>query len=105
MLPCWVAASEVVRPAPTERELSVGRSIDVLEDPDGDLTIEQVAGAFSDRFVSSQTENPSFGFSSSTFWLRITVDMSSVSGQRWFLIQRHPIIDHLTLYSPVAPGV
>ncbi|MBQ0754238.1 MAG: sensor histidine kinase [Gammaproteobacteria bacterium] len=105
LLPCWVAASEVVRPAPTERELSVGRSIDVLEDPDGDLTIEQVAGAFSDRFVSSQTENPSFGFSSSTFWLRITVDMSSVSGQRWFLIQRHPIIDHLTLYSPVAPGV
>src|SRR5690606_25869163 len=31
--------------------------------------------------------------------------MSSVVGQRWYLVQRHPIIDHLTLYAPLDNGL
>lgn len=104
-LPLVASALEAVRPAPMDRELALGVQLEILEDPDGELTIEQVAGAFSDRFTPSTKANPSFGFTRSTFWLRFSVDTSSVTGQRWYIVQRHPIIDRLTLYSPVAPDI
>lgn len=107
---CWMllvclamaAQAEVVRPASQDREINLGPSVDILEDPEGTLTVEQVAGSFADRFTPATTANPSFGFTRSTFWLRFTLDLSSVAGQRWYLVQRHPIIDHLTLYTPVG---
>lgn len=105
VLPYSVCAMEVVRPTPMDREVPLGLQLDILEDQDGELSIDQVSGAFADRFTPSENLNPSFGFTQSTYWLRFAVDTSSVSGQRWYVVQRHPIIDHLTLYSPVAEGV
>ncbi len=104
-LPMSAVALDPVRPGPADRELALGMQLEILEDPDGELGIEQVTGAFADRFIAGKHKNPSFGFTRSTFWLRFSVDTSSIAGQRWYIVQRHPIIDHLTLYSPVAEGV
>src|SRR5690606_27730985 len=100
-----IAQAETVRPLPGDGELNLGPHVDILEDPDGSLTVQQVSGSFADRFMPATTQNPSFGFTRSTYWLRFTLDMSAVVGQRWYLVQRHPIIDHLTLYAPVEEEV
>ena len=100
-LPC-LAFADLVRPSPTDLEINLGPNVEVLEDTEGQLTIEQVSTSFSNRFVPSKTANPSFGFSSSVYWLRFTVDASSIASQRWYIVQRHPIVDHLTLYTPVT---
>ena len=99
-----LARCQTVSPVPADGEINIGPSVEILEDPDGQLSIGEVSGDFASRFVPSKHDNPSFGFTHSTFWLRITLDLSAVAGQRWYLVERHPIIDHLTLYSPAGRG-
>lgn len=99
--PYALAAALVVTDA---GEVNLGPYVEVLEDPDANFTIEQVSGGLASRFTPSDRDNPSFGFTRSVFWLRVTIDLSAVNGHEWYLIQRHPIVDHLTFYVPEAGG-
>ena len=81
----------------------LGEHMQILEDPEGDWTLDQVRDQFASRFRASESSALNFGFTGSTFWLRIAVDTSGVEGS-WFLVERHPILDELTLYAPDDQG-
>jgi two-component system, sensor histidine kinase LadS len=103
MLVVWPAYATII-PGPEDRELVIGRDLDVLEDPEGRWSLADVSGPFSDRFRPSERLYPSFGFTGSTIWLRFSVDFSRVQNTAWYLIQRHPIVDSVVFYSPRADG-
>ena len=99
-----LAMAEVMVAPPAGGEFSLGPYVEVLEDPEGSFGIKQVATDFSDRFQPAGQENPSFGFTSSVFWLRFTIDTSRAPEKEWYLVQRHPIVDELSLFAPSAAG-
>ncbi|MBZ2189232.1 sensor histidine kinase [Alcanivorax sp. JB21] len=98
------AMASLIVPTPDDKDLLLGRQVDVLVDPEGAWDIDDVSTTFAGRFQPSQSANPSFGFTRSVIWLRFTLDLDQVSGRNWFLIQRHPIVDHMHLYMPDGQG-
>ena len=103
LLPALTMAEVMVAP-PGGGEFNLGPYVEVLEDPEGTFSIDQVASDFSDRFQPAGQDNPSFGFSSSVFWLRFAIDTSRAPEREWYLVQRHPIVDHLSLFAPTPQG-
>ena len=73
-------------------------------DPEGHWDFSQVSDRFSGRFVRNTATEPNFGFTSSTIWLRFTLDTSRVRGQSWYLVERYPILDHISLFAPTEDG-
>lgn len=102
-LPQLVSAALLVAPA-AGGEFNLSPYVTVLEDPEGSFSVDQVATDFADRFQPVETENPSFGFSSSVYWLRFTVDTSPAPEREWYVVQRHPIVDNVSLFSPQRGG-
>lgn len=98
------ALASLVVPAPEDRDMLIGRQLDVLVDPEGAWDINDVSTTFAGRFQPSQSTNPSFGFTRSVIWLRFTLDLDQVRAEDWFLIQRHPIVDNMHLYAPDGQG-
>lgn len=82
-------------------DINIGRQIDILEDPGGSLTLEQVRA--SDKFVPSPGLRPSFGFSSSAYWARVRVANLS-SKPDWLLQVRYAPLDFVDFYTPDANG-
>jgi signal transduction histidine kinase len=83
----------------------VGRSCAVLEDPSGALTFSDVRGeAWSARFQPTNSDAPSFGFSKSTFWLRLDVANSGESARSWLLELAYPQLDRVELYTTRDDG-
>lgn len=94
----------VIVPGPAELERVVGLDLEVLEDPEGRWSVRDVSGPFAQRFRPSTQRYPSFGFTRSVIWLRLQVDFERVKGQPWYLVQRHPIVDSVTLYAARPEG-
>ena len=105
LLWCALAAAEpVVTPGPDQEEVAVARAMEVLVDAEGHWDFSQVSDRFSERFVPNTAAEPNFGFTSSTIWLRFTLDTSRVQGQSWYLVERYPILDHISLFAPTEDG-
>jgi hypothetical protein len=52
-------------------EYPLGLHLELLEDPGGQLTIDDVtSAAHADEFVPSQREIPDFGYITSAYWVR-----------------------------------
>jgi signal transduction histidine kinase len=103
ILGAWPAFA-TINPGPLDQELIIGRDLEVLEDPEGHWSLADVSGPFADRFRPSDRLYPGFGFTRSTIWMRFSVDFSRVQNRTWYLIQRHPIVDSVVLYSPNPGG-
>jgi signal transduction histidine kinase len=73
----------------------------VLEDPSGTLTLPEVQRA-SASFVHASQE-ASFGFSSSAFWIRFQAHNPGARPQPWLLELAYAHLDHIDLYA-VQPG-
>ncbi len=89
----------------------LGPHLEVLEDPAGRLTIEQVTTPpLSERFIVHQRQHLSEGFSRSAYWLRFTMDFRGSPGdplintdKAWYLdIGRPLVFFKLRLYVPEA---
>ncbi|MEE2733068.1 MAG: sensor histidine kinase [Pseudomonadota bacterium] len=91
--PCWALITLHDHSPP----LNIGKQIDTLEDPAGNLTLEDVIA--SDRFQPSQASRPSFGFTESVYWVRFRLaSLSNVPD--WYLQVRYPLLDFVDFYSP-----
>ncbi|MBL7774477.1 MAG: hypothetical protein JNK89_00655, partial [Saprospiraceae bacterium] len=56
------------------RMMDIAKMVESLEDPDGQLTIDQVAATeFDTQFVRPNTPILNFGFTNSYHWLRFSV--------------------------------
>jgi len=84
-----------------EESIKIGRSISVLEDKDGKLTVQDVSE--SGEFKQSTEENPNLGVSSSTFWIKFSIQNTSPD-QQIFLELAAPLTDQAELYAFHEPG-
>lgn len=85
--------------------LSLGRSVDVLEDETGRLGFEQVSSpGYAARFVRSRSDVPNFGLTRSVYWLRFTVVNRGSVPREWLLELAYPHIDDVRLYIPLQGG-
>jgi signal transduction histidine kinase len=83
----------------------LARHATFLEDPRGELNIEQVSsGAGPALFRPSDSDQPSFGFSDSAHWVRLVIDNPSSEPRTWLLELGYPQLDHVTLFVPDGRG-
>jgi signal transduction histidine kinase/CheY-like chemotaxis protein/HPt (histidine-containing phosphotransfer) domain-containing protein len=83
----------------------LGRYIALLEDPDATLTIDEVsAPEFAGRFEKHDEDEPGFGFTSSVYWARLTIENPLDQPVEWLLESGYPLIDQIDLFIPVAGG-
>jgi diguanylate cyclase (GGDEF)-like protein len=102
-----VAPAREPAPLPDAEEgVSLGAYVDVLEDPAGTLTLDDVrSGPQAERFTAAGTDSVNFGYTRSTWWLRFALQGGAPAGVDLLLEVAYPSIDRLDLYVPDAqPG-
>ncbi len=111
------SASSSARDAATTRTLSsvilteakgeypLGLSMQILVDPTTKLTIEQVTSPGLDgKFVTSTVPVPSFGHTSSAYWVRFQVRNEADPSTKWRLEVGYALLQHVDLYLPRSHG-
>ena len=89
----------------TDQELNqLGHHLDFLEDPSGELTINEISNdpKIAASFTPSTTESPGFGFTNSAYWLRFSVTSTLQETIHYYLESAYPLLDHIDLYSPTG---
>ncbi len=77
------------------------RHIDLLEDPEGALSLEQVTHA---RFAPGSLAAANVGFTSSVWWARVTFRNPGSREREIFVRQTYPLIDYLDVYEQTGAG-
>jgi len=106
-LPWSVAgdSTHVLEFTPEQKKVSLFSYIEVLRDPDHQLTIEDVSSpAFVKQFQPETRTGNSFGFSKDTFWIRFSLKQATTLQERLFLQLEYPLMDQVTLYVPDGEG-
>jgi signal transduction histidine kinase len=81
---------------------SLGNYIKILEDKNGSLGIDDVIQTkIQEQFDNSEEEEPGFGFTSSVYWVSLTVNNPARQKIEWFLEISYPLLDYIDLYVPV----
>ncbi len=88
-----------------EREYPLGLYMETLEDTTGYLTIQDVSSLpYSDQFIPSQDEAPTFGYTASTYWVRFRLRNESQLSDHWLLEVGFPNMHYVDLYLPSPQG-
>lgn len=79
----------------------------VLEDPEGEMTLHDVQhadkdGAFS--AVPSTSDSLNFGLTHSAYWLKLTIRNATLRDESRLFEIAYPHIDHIDFYSPNSVG-
>ena len=83
----------------------LGRYLEVLEDPGGELTIEDVTSAEYDaQFDPSEEDIPNFGYTDSAYWLRLPLRNESSQTEHWLLELAFASMNFVDLYAPSPDG-
>jgi signal transduction histidine kinase len=81
----------------------LGQRIALLEDRSGKLTLQDVQKPeVAALFRAGSEDAPSFGYSSSAYWLRIRVEAERP--RSWLLELTYPLLDDIALYVPNGDG-
>lgn len=86
---------------------SIGTHLEYCEDRTKTLTIDDLAAAKHDgacRWKKSRRVSPGFGYTKSAYWIRFTAANRTNREIAWYLQQRYPLINYLTLYAPSGTG-
>ena len=104
--PAMAQSNEPAEPEPLiltdeQGNYPLGRHMDILEDPGGELTIEEVASPeYAARFTPSQVDVPIYGYSDSAFWLRLRLRNEASLVNPWLLEVNFPNLNYVDLYIP-----
>jgi diguanylate cyclase (GGDEF)-like protein len=79
-------------------------SIELLEDPRRILGIAEVSAADRPGFVAATPTTSNVGFSTSAWWVRLTLRNTATAPRLVYLRQGYPLIDSLVLYAPRDGG-
>jgi len=102
---CEVSKASVIELNEEQAHYLLGKRLQFLEDPSGDLSIENIASAeLQNRFVNATKSVPNFGFTSSVYWIRFTLHNRSQSNGEWYLIQHFANTHYLDLYTQDSTG-
>ena len=82
----------------------IGLNLDILEDPTGKLTIEDVnKPKWASKFKRSQKQVPNYGQTDKAFWVRFKVkNLSDL--KRWYLYFEYSLIDNMNFYRSIPGG-
>ncbi len=109
-IPVFAQSSTPPTPEPvilTEetKKIALGRSMEILEDPSGKLTINDVTSPeIAARFVQSQVAGPAYGYTNSVYWVRFWVRNEAPDIGRWLVEVDFPNMFYVDLYYPAAEG-
>jgi len=76
----------------------IGRYLDVLEDPTGAFTIEEILKKSDGEFSRLDRDSANFGFSRSVFWLKFSVNNIQDENINWVFEWDYPLVDYLDLH-------
>jgi signal transduction histidine kinase/PAS domain-containing protein len=83
----------------------LGLHLQILEDPTGNLTIEDVSSPpFNSKFVPSHVEVPNYGYTNNVYWLRVPLVNKSNGINQWFLESFFQNLNYIDLYLPSEAG-
>jgi len=83
----------------------LGGYVDILEDPSGELTIDEVTSPeYAARFEPSQEAVPNYGFTESVFWLRLRLYNETSLIDQWLLETNFQNLNYVDLYLPSEEG-
>jgi two-component system, sensor histidine kinase LadS len=88
-------------------EYPLGLQLDILEDPGGDLTIEDVSSAeYEGKYFPSQSPAPNFGYTLSAYWVRFHLDNQTHQTNEWLLEIGYVYTQYVDFYYPSSepPG-
>jgi PAS domain S-box-containing protein len=86
-------------------EYPLGLYLDILEDPTGRLTINDVTSPeWAGRFVANEVEVPNYGFASSAYWVRFQVRNEARLKDEWRLELGFANMHYVDFYRPAAEG-
>ena len=78
---------------------SMGKHVQYLEDKDGSLNFEQVWKE-EQQWVDSKNDSFNFGFTSSCYWMRFTIENRYKTNNTVYFEIDYPMIDYLDFYLP-----
>ena len=80
----------------------LGMYLEILEDPAGDLSINDVTSTeYETRFIPCQEKVPNFGFTKSAYWIRFRVkNETETIAQQWRLALGFANMHYVDLYKP-----
>ena len=79
----------------------LGLHLEILEDPSGELTIEDVSSPeFDSQFKPSQEAVPNFGYSESSYWVRFQIKNNTSGVNQWLLEVAFANVHFIDLYLP-----
>ena len=88
-----------------QNQYQLGRHIDLLKDPNGTLTIDQVSSPeFDKQFTPSQVDVPAFGYTRDVYWVRLCLDNQTPQTAQWLLDTGFPNLHFVDLYTPRPDG-
>jgi signal transduction histidine kinase len=88
-----------------QAQYPLGQYLYILEDPSRELTIADVSSpAYDSRFVRSQSDVPNYGYTTSAYWVKLSIENRSEKTQDWLLDAGYPNIFYMDLYTPLQEG-
>lgn len=106
----WYPPNETDRGTETvlvgeQERYTLGKHLQFLQDPTGQLTIEQVASPdYDTQFYPSPSKSPSFGYTNATIWVKFRLKNQNPDIDNWYIEHGYPNIQHIYLYRPAATG-
>ena len=86
-------------------DVLLGSSIEFLEDPNREWSIDDVSSVpFDNQFSKSDQENLSFGYSSSAYWLKLDIQSLADQPEQWILEISYPFLDSIHFYQENVDG-
>lgn len=99
------ANSDVISISMPDFSRHLGAGIEYLEDPTGDLTLEQVQQEkHLSRFRTYHTDNFQMGYSNSVYWIKFSIAnhlpgrMGQSESDRFYLSVRYPLLDDVRIF-------
>lgn len=104
----WLCGSAwALQPATLDNadlRLSLGPSMAYLEDPQGELSIEQVGALSDERFTPVKGEHANLGKNDSVWWFKVRLNNSLAQNLAGYLEVNYPLLDHLQVFLAGADG-
>ena len=77
----------------------LGYAVEYLEDPKGELSLEDVLSInYQSVFQTSQEATPAFGFTRSVYWFRILLENVDNPVGKWLFEVQYPLLDQIEFY-------
>jgi signal transduction histidine kinase len=88
-----------------QEKYPLGLYLQILEDPGGKLTIEDVSSSeYNTRFTTSQVEVPNFGFANNVYWVRFHLKNETSKTDPWLVELGFANMQYEDLYLPDPNG-